>query len=187
VERFLYHVDQLPLVIEPTGYLMIPSLKASRTDQVKITGGGYVDNVPIVDGPGAKRTRAVWHALRAYLGAASSAIGVEAPVLPATVPDDVTLARDWAYAANQWLADVVHMINDHPDLAALEESLFGLIRRAAGRRPETGTVRRNPPEWCGVCGTEAVLVDWINGPDGQPVLTRACQHCGDRPTERKPE
>lgn len=186
VERFLWHVDQLPLLlIEPSGYLALTSLHTTRwgLESERVSGSGYIDNVPIVDGPEGRRSRAVWEALRAYLAAASSRVGVEAPVLPVSVPNDLTLARDWAYSANQWLADRVHEINDHPDLSGLEEALFGLIRRARRGQPDAPTVRREPPELCGVCGTNAVLIEWVNGTAQEPVLAKVCKQCGDVSTE----
>jgi hypothetical protein len=151
VDRFLWHVDQLPLLVEKTGFLVIPTLRAARL-QEKVSGGGYVDNLPIVDGPGARDTIAVWAALRAYVASASSHLGVKAPEVPASVPDDVDVARHYAYAANGWLASIVYEIRVWPDLAALEEELFRLIRRARGRASGADTVRRAKPELCDVCG-----------------------------------
>lgn len=178
VDKFLWHVDQLPNVVEATGTLRMArtSVRAAPLRE-RVSGGGYVDNVPVVDGPESRNARAVWAALRSYLVVAASRTGIEAPVLPANVPDDVELARQWAYAANRWLADIVHEIQDWPDLSALEEQLFSLIRRARGRG-EAPTVRRVRAELCSLCGEAGVHVDWVDGADGLPQLMRACGVCG---------
>lgn len=178
VEQYLWHVDQLPNVMEAVGTVaMAPRRLRAAQLREKVSGGGYVDNIPVVDGPESRNAAAVWNALRAYLTVASSRLGVEVPSLPATRPDDVDLARQWAYAATEWLASVVSEILDWPDLAALEAELFRLIRRARARL-DTGTVRRARPERCSTCGEPGVLVDWVDGPDGRAALVRACKVCG---------
>ncbi|MEV8023681.1 hypothetical protein [Microbacterium sp. NPDC080220] len=181
VARYLWHVDQLPHVIDysDSGVLAPVRLKASRTDQIRVSGGGYIDNVPVADGPGARDNRAIWDALRAYLVAAASHLGVEAPILPATVPGDAELARQWAYAANEWLAAIVEHLLDWPDLTALEERLFGLIRRARRRQGGAAVVTTAPLELCETCGAREVQIDWLDGPGGAPVLSRACRVCGE--------
>jgi hypothetical protein len=178
VDRFLWHVDQLPSVVETTGTIVIAArgVRAAPLHE-RISGGGYIDNIPIIDGPESRNARAVWQTLRTYLTTAASHTGIEAPLLPPNLPDDVEVAREWAYAANQWLADVVHQINDWPDLSALEEQLFGLIRRAR-KRLDTHTVRRARPDLCTTCGEPGVQVDWIDGPGGQPTLAKTCRVCG---------
>ncbi|HEY9310269.1 MAG TPA: hypothetical protein VIP82_20895 [Microbacterium sp.] len=183
VERFLWHVDQLPSVVETTGTIAVAARGVHAAPlRERVSGGGYIDNIPLVDGPEARSGRAVWSALRGYLVVASSRLGVEAPQIPAGLPDDVELARQWAYAANEWLAAVVHEIRDWPDLAELEEALFRLIRRARGR-VDPHTARRARPELCRTCGEAAVLVDWIDGPDGAAELAKACKVCGQTYTD----
>ncbi len=176
VDKFLWHIDQLPVVVETTGTIMMATrgLRAAQLTE-RVSGGGYRDNVPLVDGPESRNARAVWDTLRGYLVVASSRLGVEGPQLPAGLPD-VDLAREWAYAANAWLSDVVHDIQAWPDLDELEEQLFRLIRRARGRL-QTSTARRTRPEYCTRCGEPGVLVDWIDGPDGQPLLSKVCVVC----------
>lgn len=183
IERFLWHVDQLPAVVEVTGTIVVAArgIRAAPI-QERLTGGGYVDNMPLVDGPEARNGRAVWDATRAYIARASSHLGIEGPQLPPALPDDVEVAREWAYAANGWLAAVVPHILAWPDLDELEAALFRLIRRARARL-RTGTVRRARPERCRTCGQEAVLVDWVDGLGGVAVLTKACTMCGQIYTE----
>ncbi|MGW9345565.1 hypothetical protein ACWGR3_28850 [Streptomyces albidoflavus] len=178
VERFLWHVDQLPALVETTGTIVMAArgVKAAPLKE-RVSGGGYVDNVPLVDGPESRNARAVWDATRAYITCASGHLGVEGPLLPPGLPDDVELARLWAFAANEWLSSVVDYIRAWPDLGELEDALFRLIRRARGR-VDMHTVRRTRPELCTTCGEAAVLVDWIDGVDGEAALVKACKVCG---------
>lgn len=178
MQRFLWHVDQLPNLVEATGTIVVAArgIRAAPI-QERLTGGGYVDNMPLVDGPESRNARAVWDATRAYIAKASSHLGVEGPILPPVLPDDVQLARDWAYAANEWLAAIAPHILAWPDLDELEEALFRLIRRAR-TRVDAGTVRRARPELCVVCAQEGVLVDWVDGPGGTAQLSKVCKVCG---------
>lgn len=177
VDRFLWHVDQLPALVETTGTIALAArgIRASQLTE-RVSGGGFYDNIPLVDGPESRNARAVWDALRGYLVVASSRLGLEAPALPAGLPDDVELAREWAFAANAWLSDVVHEIRSWPDLDELEEQLFRLVRRAR-HRLDTHTTRRSRPELCTRCGEPGVLIDWIDGPDGQALLSKVCVVC----------
>lgn len=177
VDRFLWHVDQLPALVETTGTiaLAVRGVRASQLTE-RITGGGFYDNIPLVDGPESRNARAVWDALRGYLVVSSSRLGLEAPGLPVGLPDDVELAREWAFAANAWLSDVVYEIRSWPDLEEREDQLFRLIRRARSRL-DLHTTRRARPELCTRCGETGVTVDWINGPDGQARLSKVCVVC----------
>jgi hypothetical protein len=177
VAEYLWHVDQLPYVVETTGTIAVAvrGVQAAKLTE-RVSGGGYVDNVPLVDGPEARNARAVWDALRGYLVVAASRLGVEAPQLPPGLPDDVELAREWAYTANAWLSDAVEHIQSWDDLDALQDQLFRLVRRAMHRLELTAT-RRARPEYCERCGQHGVLVDWIDGPDGGSVLSKVCIVC----------
>lgn len=178
VASFLWHVDQLPNVVEATGTVaMAPRRLRAQQLRERVSGGGYLDNMPVVDGPESRNAVAVWNALRAYLKVASPRLGVEAPDLPPSLPEDTELARQWAYVANEWLAAVVHDILDWPDLTELQDALFRLIRRAATRL-NTTIVRRVRPDTCEVCGEPGVVVDWVDGAGGMPVLTSTCTVCG---------
>lgn len=176
VEEFLWHVDQLPYVVETTGTIVMAArgVRAAPLTE-RVSGGGYYDNMPVVDGPESRNARAVWDTLRGYLVVATSRLGVEAPQLPSQLPD-VELAREWAYAANAWLSDVVELIEDWDDLTTLQDQLFRLIRRAR-QRLDLSTARRARPDFCDRCGEHGVLVDWIDGPDGTSVLSKVCIVC----------
>lgn len=177
VDRFLWHVDQLPALVETTGTIAVAvhGIQASQLRE-RVTGGGFYDNIPLVDGPESRNARAVWDSLRGYLVVASSRLGLEAPTLPVGLPDDVELAREWAFAANAWLSDVVYEIQSWPDLDELEEQLFRLIRRARSRL-DLHTARRTRAELCTRCGENGVIVDWIDGADGQALLSKVCVIC----------
>lgn len=178
--RFLWHCDQLPLVVESSATIII-AIGHVRAQQLKerVGGGGYVDNLPIVDGPESRDARAVWDATRAYIACASGHLGLEGPLLPPYLPDDADVARRWAFIANEWLSAVVEHIRAWPDLDELEQALFRLIRRARGRAPGAETVRRAQPELCETCGERAMLVDWANDKDGNATLVKACTACGE--------
>lgn len=184
VRRFLWHVDQLPAVVEKSAtiVLAVRGLRAAPLHE-KVGGGGYIDNIMVADGPESRDARAVWDATRAYIACASGHIGVEGPALPPVLPDDSDLARGWAYAANEWLSAIVEYIRVWPDLEKLEDALFRLIDRARGRTPGAETVRRAEPDMCEVCGERAVLVDWASDREGNPTLVRACTRCGETYTE----
>ena len=53
---YLWHVDQIPHVIDYVGgsIIAIGRLKPSRLDQLRVSGGGYIDNLPVADGPGSR-------------------------------------------------------------------------------------------------------------------------------------
>jgi len=176
VEEFLWHVDQLPHVLEASGTIVMAA-RGVRAQQLteRVSGGGYYDNIPLGDGPESRNARAVWDTLRGYLVVASSRLGLESPQLPSRLPD-AELAREWAYAANAWLSDVVHLIESWDDLDTLQGQLFRLIRRALHRLDLTAH-RRARPEYCNRCGQHGVLVDWLDGPDGRSVLSKVCIVC----------
>lgn len=44
-------------------------------------------------------------------------------------------------------------------------------------RLELTATRRARPELCLRCGQHGVLVDWIDGPDGDAVLSKVCIVC----------
>lgn len=191
VESWLYHLDQIPRLLETTSLLALPTVRASRTDQVKITGGGYIDNVPITDGGASTDGNLLWATLCAYLHAVSTHTDSVPPLaqhprlwrLPAG--EAPTEARAHAIEATGWLADLVDHVIDWPDLAYLEDELFALVRRLKGRYRSAGTVRRARPRICGVCGECAVLIDWVDGANGspKPVQVGVCKVCGQTYTE----
>jgi hypothetical protein len=175
--QYLWHCDQLPNVVEVTGTVaMAPRMVRAQQLRERVSGGGFIDNIPVVDGPESRMAGAVWHALRGYLSVASSRLGVEAPTLPAAMPDDVDTARRWAFVANEWMAAWVDHILDWPDLATAEGELFRLIRRARARLGAR-TARREDAKVCSVCGEAGVVVDWVDGPDGSAVLSKTCRVC----------
>lgn len=188
-ERYLWHAQQIPHVIDYEGGSVIVSiarLKASRFDQVRVSGGGYIDNLPVADGPGSRDNAAIWNALRTYLTCAAGHLGMESPVLPPAIPAELALAREWAYAVSGWLVEAVEFIGAWPDLDQYEDGLFRLIRRARRRQGDQVTTVA-APELCLVCGERAVRVDWLDGAGGTPVLTKACAVCGHTLTEQSSE
>lgn len=99
MERYLGHVVQLPAVVETTGTIVMAT-RGTRAAPLgeRVSGGGYRDKVPLLDGPGRARARRVGHAPR-LPRRRGIPLGLEAPQLTPVLPG-VGLARGWAYAAN---------------------------------------------------------------------------------------
>lgn len=184
VRQYLWHIDQIPALLETVGALATPSIGVSRGgsrfDAVQITGGGYYDNVPIRDGGATADSEQLWTTVRHYLDAVRGHGLATAPVLDPTFPAHVSTARREAYRVNAWLADRVEQIVDWADLGPLEDELFGLIRRMKGRYRGAGTARRARPRVCESCAEAAVVVDWVDGANGspKPVQVGVCRSCG---------
>lgn len=184
VQQYLWHIDQIPLLIETAGILALPNIGVSRGgsqfDRPQITGGGYYDNVPIRDDNATATSHELWVALVAYLNAIR-AHGLTATNLADEVPADPDVARRRAYDAIGWLADHVEQIVDWADLGPLEEELFEIVRRSRGRFGSTGTARRARPRLCTTCGEHAVIVDWIEGANGspKPIQVGVCKSCNE--------
>jgi hypothetical protein len=179
-EGYLWHVDHLPeAFVEDVGQLVLPHLRAAKL-QERVTGGGYVDNIPVSDSRASRDMAMLWAVLRAYLTCASSRIGVEAPIIPFSLPE-VADARRWAYDASGWLTRMVDQVRSWPDLDELQATLFPLIRRYASNTTPVELEPVTQLEWCDTCGEQAVLIDWIPGPQGEPMLAKACTVCGTKP------
>lgn len=192
---FEWHLDQVPPLIETLSTLSITLLRASRVDQVKVSGGGYIDNVPVADRGAGIDADELWTWLVAYTRA------VVAWIEPQLQPDDrPTIARDartWTAVAPRpdadplsarrvalltigWLIDHVDLIEPIRELDAHAETMFKLIRKLRGIHRGDSTARRQRPRVCGVCGECAVLIDWIDGSNGspKPVQVGRCKVCG---------
>ncbi len=203
VQQYLYHLDQLGPLFETTGVLALPTVRASRTDQVKITGGGYVDNIPITDSGASTDADDLWLSLWRYLHAVTDKTSIDTTIpahrrtpplaqhpalwafIPRGAPQD---ARAHAIEATGWLAELVDHIVTWHHLAPREDELFALIRRMRGRYQAT-TARRQRPRLCEVCGEHAVVIDWIDGKDGSPKpvqvgLCRSCKQVYEAPAVR---
>lgn len=188
VKQYLWHIDQLPLLMETTATLAIPRLGVSRGgsqfDRPQVTGGGYYDTIPLADGGATEDSRTLWAAMCAYVRAVSGHVE-GAPLLALTAPDEAGVARAAAYSVTGWLADHVDTIAELHVISSVEDELFALIRRLRGRYTAAGTHRRARPRLCTTCGEHAVIVDWIDGANGspKPVQVGVCKACGETYTD----
>ncbi|MFJ4038216.1 hypothetical protein ACIPVB_09015 [Microbacterium sp. NPDC090007] len=188
VTSYVWHTDQLPLLIETTSTLALPSIGVSRGgsafDRPQVTGGGYYDSVPIRDGGATTDSRELWALMWRYLEQVHSHLPA-APTVDRDVPQDTGTARRAAYTVTAWLAENVEAISDLHDVAPVEDDLFALIRRLRGRYATAGTARRARPRTCTTCSEAAVIVDWIDGANGspRPVQVGLCRSCGETFTE----
>lgn len=195
-KQFEWHLDQIPPLMETMGMLRLPSLQASRLDQVRVSGGGYVDNVPIQDGGVSVDAEHIWAMLVEYVKAVTAwlNVGVAVPFQP-VLPPLARMGRDWtaprvdadplsarrmAFEAIAWLIDHADDIEPIGELDEFREQLFTEIRRTRGRYRSAGTARRARPRVCGVCGECAVLVDWVTLANGspKPIQVGRCKVCG---------
>lgn len=182
--QFEYHLDIVPPLMEILVWMTIPSIPAARTDQVKISGGGFVDNVPVIDtgrGPAADATY-LWEWLVAYTRAVTAWIAPDrpAPVLADKPDADPLTARSLSLVTVGWLIDHADLVRLVDELEQSREEMFATIRQLRGRygvfpRP------RQPRARCGLCGLVAVVVDWVTAAGGtaRPVQVAKCKACGD--------
>lgn len=198
--QFEWHLDQVPPLMETMSMLSTTLLRASRVDQVKISGGGFIDNVPVTDRGAGVDADELWTWVVAYTRA------VVAWIAPQLQPDDrPAIAHDqrtWTAVAPRpdadplsarstalvtigWLIDHVELIEPIRELDAHRDTMFALIRRLRGRHRGSHTARRARPRICGICGQCAVLVDWIDAPNGsaKPIQVGRCKVCGQIYTE----
>lgn len=194
IESFTYHLDQVPPLMETMGILATPTIAATRTDEIKITGGGYIDNIPVTDQGAATNAHFLWAMLVEYTKAATEWLNLdrEKPEHPPlahnarqwatpTVNPDPVKAHAQALETIAWLIDRAEQICHLEQLEEYREALFTEIRRAKARYRGAGTPRRAKPRPCSVCGEHAVLIDWADSaePDGQARPIGRCRTCGE--------
>lgn len=185
---FEYHLDIVPPLMEILVWMTIPSIPVSRGgsqfDRPQVTGGGFVDNVPVIDtgrGPEADATF-MWEWLVAYTRAVTAWITPHrpAPVLPDTPDADPLTARSLSLVTVGWLIDHADLVRAVDELEQSREEMFATIRQLRGRYGVFPRPRR-PRARCGLCGVVAVVVDWVTGEGGtaRPVQVARCKACGD--------
>ncbi|GAA4762471.1 hypothetical protein [Microbacterium gilvum] len=196
--EFEWHLDQVPLLLE-TMREHVVLVRSTRYDQVKITGGGYVDNMPsAVGSPADRDSNLLWAMLVVFTKSATEWINAE--VLPPAAPIYPVLAQDrrtWledrvvvdpdgrtagarADVTTKWLIAHAERIYPIEALDTYREGLFRTIRRYRAIYSAAGTVRRDRPITCRVCGQAGVLSDWITGADGRGTQIGRCKHCGEQ-------
>lgn len=206
VREHAWHLDILPAVVEAVVDACLPQIPVglgSRFDKEQLTGGGYLDNMRLLDvfevdggrlvgqGPVAD-ARELWGELIAYLDAAAKVVTNHARPVPSVgrkVNADPLTARGEALVTVGWLIDHADQIAEAPVLAVEPTTLFTLIRRLRGVYGVFNHPRRSRPTLCLVCGETTVQTFWATAEDGRAraVEVKRCQTCGDerREDERK--
>jgi len=187
VRAFTWHLDVVPPLIEVIIWMTYPHVRASRFDQIKITGGGYIDNVPDVESAAAvlADARELWWLIVDYTRAVAEWIESTrpAPALDEQPNADPLSARSDALLAVGWLIDHAEHIHQVHELDEHTDSMLADIRRLRGRY---GVFPKPRPqrERCRVCGERKVASSWMQNPTGSPKPLRvtSCQGCGDTHT-----
>lgn len=218
VAEFTWHLDIVPVLLEVLVDAALPPIPVgggSVFDKDQITGGGYRDNMQILDRfevhasgeiggrlvdqrPAVADAIELWDWLTGYTTGASSWVNQYVTVpYPADLPPamdrrpnaDPLTARGLALVTVGWLIDRADLIAKFDALEPHREEMFALIRRLRGRYGVFNHPRRARPALCGTCGERAVVIDWIDGENGSPKPVRGgkCRNCGEvhRPTEGK--
>ncbi|AXA95437.1 hypothetical protein [Microbacterium sp. PM5] len=196
-ERRLYehHLDLLAPVMDAIVTSTVPSIAASRTDKVYVTGGGYADNMRaldalmvfegrIVGGEVSTNATHLWGMVVEYVTAVAEWINHPHPDLnPKPNPDPLT-ARSIALMTAGWLSDRYEQISRVHELDEYRDLLFTEIRHMQGRYGVHANPRR-PRARCATCGALAVVVTWVDNPNGgpKPVKAGRCRSCGETYTE----
>ncbi len=209
VKQFEWHLDLVPVLIDTLVDETLPSIPVgggSRFDKDQITGGGYRDNMTIVDRfvigdrgqlepTGAAADAAeLWEWLTSYTGAVASWLNQSVPVpyaldLPPTVGRrvnaDPLTARGHALVTVGWLIDRADQIAEITELETHRDEMFRLIRHLRGRYGVFAHPRRSRPALCLVCGEATVRTWWASSADGKArsVEVKTCSRCGDEHRE----
>lgn len=200
VRQFTWHLDIVPPLMDALVTLTLPSIKATRTDKVIVTGGGHIDNMRILDtlehaGNGQvisvgaiADARELWTWIVEYTRAAEAWIGT--PTRPAPTLDnqpnaDPLSARAVALLTVGWLIDHADHIEPLHELDEHRDAMFTLIRRLRGRYGVHRHPRRARPAYCATCGEHAVVIDWVPSDNGspKPIQVGKCRTCGQTYTE----
>lgn len=191
--EFEDHLDMVPAVMEVLVWMTIPSIRASRFDQIRISGGGFIDNITDPDttaeGVAVADARHLWTWLVAYTRSAAEWINPTRPapdLEDAPNPDPLT-ARGITLTTVGWLIDQAALIEQVPELEDHREAMFAEIRHLRGKYGVTPHPRRNRPRaLCTTCGEKQVVITWVDGANGSPKSVQAgrCKTCGATYTEQ---
>lgn len=198
-----HHLDLLAPIMDAIVSGTVPSLRASVTDKIIVTGGGAVDNMTafltafdqsdngrgINAGGAAADAESLWWEVIEYTRAVTAWLNVNipapyAPDLPPTWtsranPDPLT-ARALAMTTAGWLIDRWHLTEPVRELEDTRDALFTEIRHMQGKYGIHPTPRR-PRARCATCGSLSVLITWLDNPNGSPKPVKAgkCRSCGE--------
>lgn len=199
VHEFTWHLDIIPALMDALVEATLPRIPVSRGgsrfDKDQINGGGYFDNMHLLDAfdvttegtvvqKGAVAdARELWSWIVQYTRAVDAWI---APVRPAPTltdnPDPEPLsARSVALVTAGWLIDHADQIADISELEEHREAMFALIRRRRGQYGVYNHPRRARPAVCTTCGERSVVIDLVDAGNGspRPVQGGKCRTCGE--------
>ncbi|ALJ20392.1 hypothetical protein [Microbacterium sp. No. 7] len=194
-----WHLDIVPPLMDAMITMTIPAIAAHRQDQTRVTGGGYVDNLTILDhldvtteGTITAKGAAVdatdlWAMLVDLLGAVHAWIQPDTapPTLDPRPDADPLTARTLALTAIAWLIDHGEQIRTIHELDDYRDALYALIRRLRARYGVHPHPRRARLRHCATCGERAVALTWADNPNGspRPIRIARCRTCGQTYTE----
>ena len=186
VQRFEWHMDQLPVLMSTLRTLSVP-LRAVRLDVPRVSGTHDPRTLPlradVVDDADD-----LWAALAQYAANVADLLGVDPPrALRASWAhggDVVGVAsgvsgRDASFLTFEvivWLLDRLGDIAGLP-LGDSEEFLFSLIRSLRARYMVPNAERAARRRVCVVCQERGVGVSWLDV-DGVAVRVGRCRRCG---------
>lgn len=196
IHEFTWHLDAVPAIMDALIEMTLPHIPVSRGgsrfDKDQITGGGFFDNMQMLDtidkGPVAD-ARDLWSWVVQYTRAVDAWIAAErpAPVLTDSPNPDPNQARGEALVTAGWLIDHAEQIADVQELEEHREAMFQLIRHLRGRYGVFNMPRRGRPELCMICGEHEVRTRWESGTVGpRSVEVKKCRTCGDEQREPEP-
>lgn len=195
VREHEWHLEVIPGLIEAVVDACLPQIPVglgSRFDKEQLTGGGYRDNMQLLDrldGPGpVADAEQLWGELIEYLDAAVQVVTRphrNVPDTPRKVNADPLTARGEALVIIGWLIDHADQIAEAPTLTREPTDLFALVRALRGRYGVFPHPRRARPAVCRVCGETAVLTSWATSSTGvrHSVEVKTCSTCGDTSRE----
>lgn len=198
VHEFTWHLDIVPALMDALVEATLPRIPVSRGgsrfDKDQITGGGYRDNMQLLDqfdvtAEGAmvqkgavEDARELWSWVVQYTRAVDAWItpGRPAPVLADNPDADPLSARSVALVTAGWLIDNADLIAEVQELDGHRDEMFRLIRHLRGRYGVYNHPRRARPVVCTTCGERSVVVDWVDAGNGspRPVQGGKCRTCG---------
>lgn len=203
VRQFTWHLDVVPPLMDALVTMTLPvipvSRGGSRFDKIQITGGGYRDNMQLLDvfdnladgtmvkGGATVDATELWSWVVAYTRAVAEWIAPTrlVPALDDKPNADPLTARAVALVTVGWLIDHADQIEPLHELDEHRDTMFALIRRLRGRYGVHRHPRRSRPAKCEVCEAFAVVVDWVAPENGspKPVQVGKCRECGQMYTE----
>lgn len=189
---FEHHLDLLAPVMDAIVTGTVPHIRASVTDKIIVSGGGPVDNMTaflvafdqsdhgrgVESGGAAADATNLWWQVVDYVHAVAEWIGQPSPALSQKPDADPLLARGIAMTTAGWLIDRWPLIEPIHELDETRDELFTEIRHMQGRYGVFAKPRR-PRARCAVCGAVAVVVTWVDNPNGsaKPVKAGRCMNC----------